>query len=495
MEHFHALHGAGIDEDKRMINAKSPWTLAHLEKSVLQGFYNNPEVPPSMKTKLKEAIMMKPQLKGGAIADDAELMTMSDEDIDQMALDDDEALWMIARRNHLRNPARFPDPGAPPYRGPPPPDIARGGGMLEDMCLWLDSCVAPRRNRPAPNPALQQHWDMRQLIASNAARARRIMEGRLPPRSSPNQSPNNSPRVAPENVAPEVPPSPSAVGAPKSNNGTGKFKGGLKGVSKASGFIRRLMWENKDKHKGTYKKPTWGLAANSKMNKPAEFKIKKLLTPAQGGENEEGNSYGASPFIRHHFMGDAKPFVPGKADGKYGHESRGQKKARKDFKKKVVEKPTTPPKEAPKEKPPQLAEHFGNVREPRNEIVRTQMALPPLSSWYGQPEPAKAFTQAQKKTQEQKEEGLKKQYIAMWEMYNGQIRQAQQEIDFAKELFSPQGEDRRKGLSSQGLLNEKKKGQLAENNMKEAYKTRERIGKVLKDKGWVPDRLRDLIGR
>jgi hypothetical protein len=32
--------------------------------------------------------------------------------------------------------------------------------------------------------------------------------------------------------------------------------------------------------------------------------------------------------------------MPEKADGKYGHESKGQKKARKDFKKKEAEKPT-----------------------------------------------------------------------------------------------------------------------------------------------------------
>ena len=63
MEHFHPLEGGGIAEDKRWINSKSPWTLAHLDAKVLQGFYNNPAVPPSMKKKLKEALMIKPTLK------------------------------------------------------------------------------------------------------------------------------------------------------------------------------------------------------------------------------------------------------------------------------------------------------------------------------------------------------------------------------------------------------------------------------------------------
>lgn len=63
-EHFHTLEGSGIAEDKRYINSKSPWTLAHLNAKLLKAFYNNPAVPPSMKKKLKEAMMIKPTLKG-----------------------------------------------------------------------------------------------------------------------------------------------------------------------------------------------------------------------------------------------------------------------------------------------------------------------------------------------------------------------------------------------------------------------------------------------
>jgi hypothetical protein len=57
----------GSKEDKRYINSKTPWSLAHLEMKVLREFYNDPTVPPSMKTKLKEAMKIKPglKLKGG----------------------------------------------------------------------------------------------------------------------------------------------------------------------------------------------------------------------------------------------------------------------------------------------------------------------------------------------------------------------------------------------------------------------------------------------
>jgi len=198
MDYFHTLDGAGIKEDKRMINAKSPWTLAHLNVKVLQGFYDNPAVPPSMKTKLKEAMMIKPTLK--------------------------------------------------------------------------------------------------------------------------------------------------------------KLRGGLKGVSKASGFIRRLMWENQHKHEGEYKKPTWRLAPDSKMNSAEKFHWGKLASEDQGGENK--NSYGASPFINQHFK-HAKP-----VDYKRS-ESKKQKEARLKFMtEKLLEKGKTlveakktekevaePSPEEPKEEP------------------------------------------------------------------------------------------------------------------------------------------------
>jgi len=187
-----AVKGGGIKEDKRYINSKTAWSLAHLEKKVLMEFYNNPAVPPSMKAKLKEAMMVKPSLK---------------------------------------------------------------------------------------------------------------------------------------------------------------LKGGLKGVSKASGFIRRLMWENSHKHKGAYGNPTWGLAADSKMNKGAKFELKKLASESQGGLNK--GEYGASPFITHHFStGTRKPKQKTKP------ETAAQKRAREKFKVEVTAETVIPTH-------PALLEHFAN--QPKEE--------------------------------------------------------------------------------------------------------------------------------
>ena len=213
MAYFHSLHpeglqerveGSGIAEDKRMINAKSPWTLAHLEMKILKDFYKNPAVPPSMRKKLKDAMMIKPTLRGG--------------------------------------------------------------------------------------------------------------------------------------------------------------EGGLKGVSKASGYIRRLMWENKHKHKGDYKKPTWELAKDSKMKRADKFEWKKLASKDQGGLNKK--DYGSSPFITTHFKGQNVKFTPG--SGEYPSETEVQSKARKAWTKHFGDVSAEAPKEAeekPKEEAPKnsILEHFGNL--------------------------------------------------------------------------------------------------------------------------------------
>lgn len=222
--HFHDLEGGGIAEDKRMINAKSPWTLAHLDMKILQGFYNNPAVPPSMKTKLKGAMMMKPSLKK-------------------------------------------------------------------------------------------------------------------------------------------------------------KLSGGLAGVSKASGFIQRMMAENKLKHSGEYKKPTHPAHKDSTMSQWRAFDYKKLANKDQGGEGEA--EYGASPFIQKYFKNGTVPFTKGNT----AKETQKQKEARltmmakrlaklarrlareqpqnqavqeqvQEAREAVEEKREEP---APVETPAELLEHFGNV--------------------------------------------------------------------------------------------------------------------------------------
>lgn len=86
-----------------------------------------------------------------------------------------------------------------------------------------------------------------------------------------------------------------------------KVIGGRKGVTQASGYIMRMMAENKARHQGQYRKPTT-LRPDSTMNSPGIFEWKKLASPDQGGENTRGNPYGASPFITKHFKGDYVPF-------------------------------------------------------------------------------------------------------------------------------------------------------------------------------------------
>ncbi len=61
------------------------------------------------------------------------------------------------------------------------------------------------------------------------------------------------------------------------------------------------MAENKKKHSGAYKNPTYPLAPGSTMKKPAEFKWRELASAEQGGTNE--SEYGASPFILSNFAG------------------------------------------------------------------------------------------------------------------------------------------------------------------------------------------------
>lgn len=223
--HFHDLEGGGIAEDKRMINAKSPWTLAHMDMKILQGFYNNPAVPPSMKTKLKGAMMMKPSLKKK------------------------------------------------------------------------------------------------------------------------------------------------------------KLSGGLAGVSKASGFIQRMMAENKKKHSGQYRKPTSPAHKDSTMSQWKAFDYKKLANAEQGGEGEA--DYGASPFIQKYFKDGVVPFTKGNTakESQKQKEARltmmakrlaklAKKLAREQPQNQAVQEQVQEAREAVEEKreeparvetPAELLEHFGNV--------------------------------------------------------------------------------------------------------------------------------------
>lgn len=78
------------------------------------------------------------------------------------------------------------------------------------------------------------------------------------------------------------------------------------GRGRASGFIMRMMAENKLKHKGDYKNPTSPLDPNSKMKSPVAFDYRKLANRSQQGTSK--SKYGASPFIIKHFANQPVPF-------------------------------------------------------------------------------------------------------------------------------------------------------------------------------------------
>jgi len=145
------------------------------------------------------------------------------------------------------------------------------------------------------------------------------------------------------------------------------------GRGQASGFIMRAMAENKAKHDGTYKNPTWPLKKGSTMNKPIEFDWKKVANKDQGGLGEVGNkttwgtkrAYGASPFILHHFSGEPKPWSKGNKQA-YPKETDNQRQARIAFTVKGLLKKAKELAETTGEKaqlPIDVIKHFGNIPE------------------------------------------------------------------------------------------------------------------------------------
>jgi hypothetical protein len=80
------------------------------------------------------------------------------------------------------------------------------------------------------------------------------------------------------------------------------------GRGQASGFIMRMMAENKKKHQGQYKNPSDN-NYGSTMNSFRSFDYRKLANRDQNGRNQ--SDYGASPFIIKHFGSpEAVRFVP-----------------------------------------------------------------------------------------------------------------------------------------------------------------------------------------
>ena len=103
------------------------------------------------------------------------------------------------------------------------------------------------------------------------------------------------------------------------------------GRGQASGFIMRMMAENKKKHQGQYKNPSDN-DYGSTMNKFRAFDYKRLANAEQNGDGE--GEIGASPFIQRHFGSpEAVPFIPKAQRGSEEHrviagETEEQKAAR-----------------------------------------------------------------------------------------------------------------------------------------------------------------------
>ena len=103
------------------------------------------------------------------------------------------------------------------------------------------------------------------------------------------------------------------------------------GRGQASGFIMRMMAENKKKHQGQYRNPSDN-DYGSTMNKFRAFDYERLANADQNGTNQ--SDYGASPFIIKHFGSpDAVPFIPKAQRGSEEHrviegETEEQKAAR-----------------------------------------------------------------------------------------------------------------------------------------------------------------------
>jgi hypothetical protein len=107
-----------------------------------------------------------------------------------------------------------------------------------------------------------------------------------------------------------------------------EFSGGR---GQASGFIMRMMAENKKKHQGQYRNPSDN-DYGSTMNKFRAFDYKRLANAEQNGNNDA--EIGASPFIQRHFGSpEAVPFIPKAQRGSEEHrviagETEEQKAAR-----------------------------------------------------------------------------------------------------------------------------------------------------------------------
>ena len=88
----------------------------------------------------------------------------------------------------------------------------------------------------------------------------------------------------------------------------------ISGGSGASGFIARMMAENRVKNKGSYG-PNTDLPKGSKMSSPAKFDLERIANTKQKKGAKGSKDYGASPFLLKHFGvddDDAPHYKPSK---------------------------------------------------------------------------------------------------------------------------------------------------------------------------------------
>jgi hypothetical protein len=187
---------------------------------------------------------------------------------------------------------------------------------------------------------------------------------------------------------PEVPPSMKERLTQALEIKKDKLRGGLAGVSQASGFIQRLMANNKLVNKGQYKNTK--KVVKGKDGKPLMsgkdkgiIHFGKIGHATQHGKNENTlHEYGASPFIKKYFypkdadirrppLGNTNPETPLQADARRNHWGRVVQKAPKTEEvPKPIEKEVPKPKEAPKPKEPKKEEPESETDDSRYSYPR-----------------------------------------------------------------------------------------------------------------------------
>lgn len=146
--------------------------------------------------------------------------------------------------------------------------------------------------------------------------------------------------------------------------------GGLTGVSKASGFIRRMMWENKGVNKGNYGNKTKPPAGAMTGVDAGEIKYSKIANKEQKGKNTGSyHTYGASPFIQKYYADKSKKtlFTPGNT----AKEPDAQRKERAKFmkRKKHFGEAEESEEEEEEEAESESDNEFYDVPEAKNEVI------------------------------------------------------------------------------------------------------------------------------